>query len=196
MNEISIIIANIKSKDKKLRYLALEEIMAISRSNKKKQKAQLLNSLNEKAKSRDWEERYVSMYGISRFMWRSGTFEDFKKTYYHVLKLLEDEDGRVRIAAFYALEHFRSFFIAFVFGGLNHFHKKDIAPLWLHSLIVLWEKTKAMDNGKQQYFLMKCIDTLFRSDMEEYLNDKEHRIYIEIWDKLQELENEYNENRK
>ena len=40
---------------------------------------------------------------------------------------------------------------------------------------------------------MKCIDTLFRPDMEEDLSKKYYKKYKEIWDKLQEIEERYNE---
>ena len=128
-------------------------------------------------------------------MWKNSKFEDFQKAYSTVLRLLEDQDGRVRIAAFNALEHFRGFFIMYVYGGLNHFNQEDIVQLWIDSLISLWDKTKDLKEIKQQYFLMKCVDTLFRPDMEGYLNKKEYQKYIGIWDKLQELNNEYNEKR-
>ena len=45
-----------------------------------------------------------------------------------------------------------------------------------------------MEKGKKQYHLMKCVDALFRPDMEDYLSEKEYRKYNEIWDKLQEIE--------
>ena len=193
MNEINTLIEEIKSKDPKVRYKALEEIMKLSRSNKSKQKKELLDILHKKASSSSWEERYVSMYAISRVMWRSGKFEDFQKAYYDVLRLLEDEDGRVRMAAFNALESFRGFFVMHVYGGLNHFNKEEIVKQWITSLISLWDKTKSSEQEKQQYFLMKCVDTLFRPDMEEYLSKKERCKYMEIWEKLQELNEEYNE---
>ncbi|HIH11116.1 TPA: hypothetical protein HA241_02925 [Candidatus Woesearchaeota archaeon] len=193
MNEVNALIQRIKSNDKKVRYQALEQVMKLSRSNKRKQKAVFLSVLHEKALSEKWEERYISMYTISRFMWKNGCFDDFKETYNYVLKLLEDQDGRVRIAAFNALENFRGFFIACVYGGLTNFPEKDIVKLWLDSLILLWDKTKSIKEGKQQYFLMKCVDTLFRPDMESYLNNKEYKKYMEIWEKLQELNEEYDE---
>ena len=193
MNEVNNLIERIKSIDKKVRNKALELVMKLSRSNKSKQKSEFLTILHNKAFSENWEERYISMYAISRFMWRSGKFEDFQKAYSNMLRLLEDQDGRVRIAAFNALEHFRGFFIVFAFGELNHFDKKEMIKLWLDSLILLWDKTKTINQGKQQYFMMKCVDALFRPDMEEYLNGKESKKYIEIWKKLQELNEEYNE---
>ena len=190
--DIANIVQNIKSNDKIVRYKALDQVMDISRSNKVKHKAELLELLHQKAISTDWNERYISMYAISRFMWGLNQFEDFKKTYSYVLKLLEDEDCRVRIAAVNALENFRGLFIAYVYGGLNHFPEKDIVKLWLDSLILLWDKTKNTKQRKQQYFMMKCVDTLFRSDLEGYLNNNEYKKYMEIWDKLQELKEEYN----
>ena len=193
MSEILNVVYDLKSNDKKIRYKALDQIMEISRSNEINQKKELLKILHHQAKSADWNERYISMYATSRFMWGSGSFEDFKETYYSVLKLLEDEDGRVRIAAFNALEHFRGFFIAFAFGGLDHFDKNETVKLWLDSLILLWDKTKVLEEGKRQCFMMKCVDTLFRPDMEGYLNRGYYRKYMEIWDRLQELEKEYNE---
>lgn len=193
MNEAGNLLEKIKSKDKKIRYQALEEVMELSRSKKSKQKIELLKILQEKASAENWEERYIAMYALSRFMWRSGRFEDFQCAYQKVLESLEDEDGRVRIAAFNALEHFRGFFIAYVYGGLNHFNKNDLVKLWLDSLISLWDKTKGLKPGKKQYFLMRCVDTLFRPDMEGHLNNKEGRKYLEIWNKLQELEEEYSE---
>lgn len=195
MEHINKFIENIKSKDKKVRYKALDEIMKLSRSNKRKQKTELLKILNEKSFSKNWEERYISMYGISRYMWRKGKFEDLKQTYNNVLRLLEDEDGRVRIAAFNALEHFRGFFFSFVLGAYTKFDEKEVVKLWMGSLFLLWDKTKSMKRGKKHYHLMKCVDTLFRPDMEDYLNNKEFRKYCEIWDKLQEVEEIYNESK-
>ena len=189
------IINRIKSKDKKTRYKALDEIMKLSRSRKRKQKAELLKILNEKSFSTEWEERYVSMYGISRYMWRNGKFADLKETYYNVLRLLEDENGRVRVASFNALGHFRSFFITFAFGGYSNFDEKEVIKLWMDSLFLLWDKTKSMEKGKKRYLLIKSVDTLFRPDREGYLNNKEYRKYNEIWDKLQEIEEIYNESR-
>ena len=118
-----------------------------------------------------------------------------RRTYHNVLKLLEDEGGRVRVSAFNALEHFRSFFITFAFGGYNHFDEKEIVKLWMNSLFLLWDKTKSMEKGKKQYNLMKCVDALFRPDMEDYLNNKEYKKYDEIWNKLQEIEEIYNESK-
>jgi len=125
-------------------------------------------------------------------MWHSGKFEDFKKTYKNVLRLLEDEDGRVRVTAFNALEQFRGFFITFTFGGNNHFEEKLIVKLWMGSLFLLWEKTKSAE-GRLQYHLMKCTDALFRPDMEGYITNKEYRQYTDIWEQLQELNELYNE---
>ena len=167
----------------------------ILKTRKVKQKAELLKILNEKSFSAEWEERYISMYGISRYMWRGGKFESLKKTYHNVVRLLEDEDSRVRVAAFNALEHFRSFFIWFVYGGYPNFDEKEIVKLWMDSLFLLWDKTKSMEKSKKQYHLMKCVDTLFRPDMEEYLNNKEYKKYNEIWNKLQEIGEIYNESR-
>ena len=189
------IINRIKSKDRKIRYKALDEIMNLSRSRKRKQKAELLKILNEKSFSKDWEERYVAMYGISRFMWRSGKFDDLRKTYYNVLRLLEDDDGRVRVAAFNAMEHFRTFFTFFVYSDYSNFNEKEIVKLWTNSLFLLWDKTKSMEKSKRQRYLMKCVDNLFRSDMEEYLSKKEYKKYNEIWDKLQKIEEIYNESK-
>ena len=104
MNNIFYLINSIKSKDKKTRYRALDDIMKLSRSKKIKQKTELLKVLNEKSLSKEWEERYVSMYGISRFKWKCGQFKDLKEVYQNVLRLLEDGDGRVRVAAFNALD--------------------------------------------------------------------------------------------
>ena len=193
VGEVNKLIERIKSKDQKIRYKALEEITKLSRSNKSKQKTELLKKLHEKVLSEDWEERYISMYTISRFMWRSGKFEDFQKAYSNVLKLLEDSDGRVRIAAFNALEHFRGYFITYTFGEIYHFDKKEMIKSWLDSLLSLWDKTKMLKSAKKQSFMMKCVDTLFRPDMEEYLSKKEYQQYMEIWEKLQELNEEYNE---
>ncbi len=72
--------------------------MKLSRSNKSKQKSEFLNILQNKAFSENWEERYISIYAVSRFWWRSGKFEDFQKAYSNVLRLLEDETAR-RIAS-------------------------------------------------------------------------------------------------
>ena len=187
------ILDGLKSKDKKKRYKARDEIMKLSRSMKRKQKAELLNTLNEKSVSPDWEERYISMYGISRYMWRNGRFDDLGRTYANVLRLIEDDDGRVRAAARNALEHFRSFFTTFVYGSYNHFDEKKVVRLWLESLFLLWDRTKSMEEGKKQYHLIRCVDTLFRPDMEGYLTNKEYKKYREIWDKLQELDELYNE---
>ena len=121
MEQLTSLINRIKSKDRKARYKVLDQIMELSRSKKIKQKAELLKILNEKSFSTEWEERYVSMYGISRFMWRNGKFVDLKETYDNVLRLLEDENDRVRLAAFNALEHFRTFFTFFVYRGYNNF---------------------------------------------------------------------------
>src|SRR3989344_4478360 len=90
MSETNKLIEKVKSKDRKARYKALEEITKLSRSNKSRQKAELLKKLHEKASSSLWEERYFSMYAISRVMWKSGKLEDFQKSYSDVLKLLED----------------------------------------------------------------------------------------------------------
>ncbi len=192
MNEIEIVIKNIKSKDRKVRYAALEAITKLSNS---KQKQELLTILHEKAASNPWEDRYVAMYALSRFRWRSGTFADFSKTYQQVLHLLEDEDGRVRVTAFNALEHFRGYFIAFIFGEMKQFEQKEVASLWLNSLFSLWQKTKSIKDKKKKYFMMKCIDTLYRPDMEEYLSPQDYRKYMEIWKKLLELNEAYNESR-
>ena len=195
MEQLTSIINRIKRKDKKTRYKALDEIMKLSRSNKRKQKAELLKILNEKSFSDNWEERYVSMYGISRYMWRGGKFNDLKNTYQNVLRLLEDEDGRVRVAAFNSLEHFRTFFTFFVYRCYNNFNEKEIVKLWMNSLFLLWDKTKATEKGRLQRHLMKCVDALFRPDMEDYLSEKEYRKYTEIWNKLQEIEEVYNESK-
>ena len=79
MNEVNELIERIKSKDQKVRYQALELVVNLSRSNKRKKKRDLLNILHAKASSEHWEERYVSMYAISRFMWRNEKFEDFQR---------------------------------------------------------------------------------------------------------------------
>lgn len=195
MKSVTTLINRIKNKDRKIRCKALDDIMMLSRSQKRKQKTELLKILNHKSFSPECEERYVSMYGVSRYMWRGGKFEDLKQTYSNVIRLLEDNDGRVRVAAFNALEHFRTFFTTFAFGADIKFDKKEIIKLWTDSLFLLWEKIKSMEKGHRQRFLMKCVDRLFRPDMEEYLNKKEYRKYSEIWNKLQEIEEVYNESR-
>jgi hypothetical protein len=165
----------------------------LSRSRKYKQKQNLLDLVNKKSFSSNWEERYVSMYALSRYMWRSGKFEDLKETYSNVLRLLEDQDGRVGVAARNALEHFRSFFTMHAFGGYSHFNEKEIVNLWIDSLFLLWDKTKNMEEGKKQYRMMRCVKTLFRTDMEAYLTRPQLKKYDEIWDKIQELNELYNE---
>lgn len=94
MNTPLEIIEKIKSKDKKIRYKALDKVMELSRSNKNKQKEELLRILNGRVSSENWEERYVSMYALSRIMWKNGRFENFQRAYHDVLRLLEDKDGR------------------------------------------------------------------------------------------------------
>lgn len=193
MDDINELIERIKSKDQKVRCKALEEITKLSKSNRRKQKAEMLRILPEKASSSSWEERYVAMYALSRIRWRSGKWEDFHRAYSNALRLLEDDNGRVRIAAFNVLEHFRGYFIACTFGEMDHFDKKEMVKLWLDSLLSLWDKTKRLESGKTQSFMMKCVDTLFRPDMEEYLSKKEYQQYMEIWEKIRELNEEYNE---
>ena len=196
MNKLLKIVNNIKSKDKKLRYKALEGITHISRSRKIKQKIEILKILNEKSFSLRWEEKYISMYALSRFMWRGGKFKDLKQAYHNVIRLLEDNDGRVRMAAFNALVHFRSFFVMFAYGAYSDFDEKEIVKLWTDSLFLLWDKTKSIEKSKKQQYLMKCIDTLFIPDMEDYLSKKDYKKYKEIWDKLQEIEEIYNESER
>ena len=65
-------------------------------------------------------------------------------------RLLEDEDGGVRVSAFNALEHFRNFFITFAFGGYNPFDEKEIVKLWMNSLFLLWDKTKSLKKLKKE----------------------------------------------
>lgn len=188
------LIENLKSKDKKIRYQVLNDIMKLSRSKKRIQKAELLKILNETSYSSNWEERYISMYALSRYMWRSGSFEEVKTAYNNVLRLLEDSDGRVRMAAKNALEHFSRWFTTYVFcGGYIHFNEKEVINLWMNSLFMLWEKTKQMDKGKRQEHMMRCVEILFRTDMDELLTPTQLKKYDEIWNKIQELDNEYNE---
>ena len=125
----------------------------IIRSRKRKQKAELLKILNKKSFSTEWEERYFSMYGISRYMWRGGKFNDLKNTYQNVLRLLEE----------------------FVYGVYSNFDDKEIVKLWMDSFFLLWDKIKSMEKSKKQHHLMKCVENLFRSDMEEYLSKKDYR---------------------
>src|SRR3989344_9613370 len=135
MTEVNELIETITNKERKIRYKALERIGELSRSNKREKKEELLNVLHTKAASVNWEERYVSMYAISRYMWKNDTFQEFQRAYSNVLQLLEDEDGRVRIAAFNALERFREFFIAYMYGLLSDFNRKDVIKIWFDSLI-------------------------------------------------------------
>ena len=193
MTEVNELIETITNKERKIRYKALERIGELSRSNKREKKEELLNVLHTKAASVNWEERYVSMYAISRYMWKNDTFQEFQRAYSNVLQLLEDEDGRVRVAAFNALERFREFFIAYMYGMLSDFNRKDVIKIWFDSLIRQWDKAKNTEQGKKQIFMMRCVDVLFRPDMEEHLNNKEYEKYVDIWDKLQELEIEYRE---
>ena len=194
MNETLNLINSIRSKDKRERYKALDEIRDLSRSRKTNQKTELLKILNDKSFSDDWEDRYISMYGISRIRWRFNRFEELKKAYKNALRLLEDKDGRVRIAAFNALDRsFISFFISFEIDRLEKFDEKEVVKLWMSSLFSLWDKTKAETNYKIQYHLMRCVDTLFRPDMDCYLNDEEYVKYKEIWEQVQELDGLYNE---
>ncbi len=55
MEQLTSFINKIKSKDKKIRYKALDEIMKLSRSRKIKQKTEILKILNEKSFSEEWE---------------------------------------------------------------------------------------------------------------------------------------------
>ncbi|MFH1641914.1 MAG: hypothetical protein ABIC04_03360 [Nanoarchaeota archaeon] len=194
MSEVLKLVNTIKSKDKKERYKALDSIMWLSRSRKAKQKAELLKILNEKSFSDDWEKKYIAMYGISRVRWRFGKFDELKKAYKNVLRLLEDSDGRVRVAALNALDrNFKGFFISFELGECEKFSKEEIVKLWMDSLFFLWDKTKTETNYKIQYHLMRCVDVLFRPDMNCYLNAKEYSKYKEVWAQIQELNELYNE---
>lgn len=187
------LLADLLHEDKNTRYAALDAIRKIACSRNMKQKSELLKALNEKSHSGLWEDRYVSMYGISRYMWHIGKIEDLKETYSNVVRLVADEEGRVRIAAFNALEHFRGFFVSFVYGGFGHFEEKAIVRLWMDSLFLLWDKVTSTEEGKLQQHLLKCVERLYRPDLEEYLTKKEREKYNAIWHKLQELNALYDE---
>jgi len=190
--DVDLIFHALKSKDKKIRYKALDTILKFSRSNKTSWKKEFIESVLLKSSSKDWEDRYVVMYAISRFYRRDWKFEDFKKQFLNVLRLLEDADGRVRIAARNALEHFRTSFLLFIFGQWKT-DSKQIVDLWRDSLFLLWEKIDAMGQGKMQLHLVQCIKIIYQHDMDAYLNKKDFERYEKIWNKVIELDDFYYE---
>ena len=76
----------LKSKDKKVRYKVLDNIMKLSWSNKTTHKQEFLNLVLLKSDSKDWEERYVAMYAVSRFYRKNWDFEDFRKQFLNALR--------------------------------------------------------------------------------------------------------------
>ncbi len=186
------LINSLKSKDKKARCRALDSILKLSRSNKTKWKKEFLNLILSKSTADGWEERYIAMYAISRFYRKNWDFEEFKKQFLNVLNLTEDKDGRVRIAAKNALEHFRTSFLLFCWGewGAN---EKELVELWKQSLFSLWERIDSLEEGRMQLHLIECIKILFQNDMEAYLSRKDFNKYHEIWDNLMELDEKYYE---
>lgn len=184
------LIDSLKSKDKKMRYRVLDAILKLSRSNKKALKEDFLNLILLKSNAQDWEERYIAMYAISRFYKKDWDFERFRSQFLNTLNLIEDTDGRVRIAARHVLEHFRTNFLLFTWGGWDTDEQK-IVELWAGSLFSLWEKIKSIEEGKMQLHLLQCIKILYQHDMDDYLNNKDYRKYKEIWKKVNELDELY-----
>jgi hypothetical protein len=182
----------LKSKDKKIRYDALDNILKLSRSNNTSWKKEFLNSVLLKSNSTDWEERYVAMYAISRFMKKNWDFQEFKCQFLNVLQLIEDMDGRVRIAARNALEHLRTNLLFYSWGEWK-VDSYEIIPLWKNALFLLGEKAILMNNGKMQAHLVQCVKTLFQNDLEESLNKSDHKRYEELWRKICELDEYYYE---
>lgn len=182
----------LKSKDKKTRYRTLDTIVKLSRSNKITWKREFLSLVLSKSSSDDWEERYIAMYAISRFYHRKWDIEEFKKQFLNVLKLIEDKDGRVRIVARNALEHFRTNFLWFCWGEWKT-NEKELVELWKESLFSLWGKIASLEEGKLQLHLLRCIKALYQHDMEAYLSKKDFGKFQEIWDKINELDERYYE---
>ncbi len=180
----------LKSKDKKVRYKVLDNIMKLSRSNKTTHKQEFLNLVLLKSDSKDWEERYVAMYAVSRFYRKNWDFKDFRKQFLNALRLIDDNDGRVRIAARNALEHFRTNFLLFTWGEWDT-GEKEIVDLWSDSLFSLWEKIRSLEEGKMQLHFIECIKILYQHDMDAYLNKQDYKKYQQIWEKVNELDNLY-----
>ena len=177
--DIEPIFNALKSKDKEIRYKSLDKILDLSRSNKISWKKEFLKSVLLKSSSKNWEKRYVAMYAISRFYRRNWEFEEFKSQFLKVLRLLEDADGRVRIAARNALEHFRTNFLLFVWGEWKT-NEKEIETLWTGSLFLLWEKIDAIDEEIMQMHIVQCIKLLYQHDMDAYLS-KNFKKYEQVW---------------
>ncbi len=190
--EAELLINSLKNKDKKLRYKTLDAILHLSRSNKHKLKKEFLRLILFKSVSDDWEERYVAMYALSRFYRRNWNLQEFKEQFLNVFRLIQDSDGRVRIAARNALEHFRSNFLYFVWGEWK-VDGAEVVTLWKESLYLLWEKIKATKKGKMQAYLVECIKILYQHDMDSYLDKKDFEKYSRIWDKVNELDEFYYE---
>ncbi|MBI2548789.1 hypothetical protein HYW21_05555 [Candidatus Woesearchaeota archaeon] len=187
-----LLIGALKSKDKKVRYKVLDNIMKLSRSNKTTHKQEFLNLVLLKSDSNDWEERYVAMYAVSRFYRKNWDFKDFRKQFLNALRLIDDNDGRVRIAARNALEHFRTNFLLFTWGEWDT-DEKEIVDLWSDSLFSLWEKIRSLEEGKMQLHFIECIKILYQHDMDAYLNKQDYKKYQQIWEKVNELDNLYYE---
>jgi len=180
----------LKSKDKKIRYKTLDTILQLSHSNKSRWKDCFLNLILSKSVSEDWEDRYVAIYAISRFYQKNWDFEKFKKQFLNAVKLIEDKDGRVRIAARNALEHFRLNFLYFSWGEWK-VDKKKIVELWKESLYSLWEKIDATEEDKIKVHLVECIRILCQHYMDEYLTKKDFEKYLQIWNTVNELDERY-----
>jgi hypothetical protein len=190
--EVDSIFNALKSKDKKIRYRALDKILEFSRSNKTLWKKDFLNTVLLKSASKDWEERYLAMYAISRFMRKNWDFEDFKIQFLNIVLLLEDVDGRVRIAARNALEHFRTSFLFYGWGEWKVDENK-LLLLWKSSLFSLGAKVINMNNGKMQAHMVQCVKILFQNDLEDCLNTSDHKKYETLWNKINELDEMYYE---
>jgi hypothetical protein len=180
----------LKSKDKKTRYFALDEIMKLSRSNKTLLKNDFLKRVLSKSSSLDWEERYVAMYAVSRFYLQNWEFDQFKMHFLNALKLNEDADGRVRVAAKNTLDHFRTS-IMLLRLGIWKTNDEKIIRLWKDSLFALWEKIVPMEKGKLQLHLIECIKIFYLCGLEGYLSGKDCHKYWQTWKEINELNQLY-----
>ncbi len=190
--DIEYIFNALKSKDKKIRYKALDKILEFSRSKKTTWKKEFFKSVLLKSSSKDWKERYAVMYAISRFIRKNWDFEEFKKQFLNILRLIEDIDGRVRIAVRNALEHFRTSFLFYCWGEWK-VDENELLPLWKSSLFSLGEKAIRTDNGKMQAHMIQCVKILFQNDLEDCLNKSDHNKYKSLWNKINELDEFYYE---
>ena len=180
----------VKDKNKKVRHTALENITLFSRSNNVKWKKSFLELILLKSNSSDWEERYVAMYALSRFMTKNWDFEDFKKQFLNTLRLLEDSDGRVRIAARTSLEHLRMSFLLFIFGQWKT-DGKELVELWKNALFETWKKIEDLGEGKMQAHLLQCSKILYQHDMDAYLNKEDFKKYEHIGNNIRALDDFY-----